>query len=59
MAVAILAGTVAGPGCSLPSPVVVVDTAHSQVGQPEGRKGVHYVVAPAPRISGTNLRTDW
>ena len=36
--------------CGTPAPTIVVDAAHSQVGQPEGKTGVHYVVAPTTRI---------
>jgi hypothetical protein len=36
--------------CGPPAPTIVVDAAHSQASQPEGKKGDHYVVAPAPRI---------
>ena len=36
--------------CGKPAPTIVVDAAHSQVGQPEGKTGVHYVVAPTQRL---------
>ena len=39
-----------GWSCGAPAPVVVVDAAHSQVGQPKGTAGTHYVRAPTSRI---------
>jgi hypothetical protein len=36
--------------CGGPARTIVVDSAHSQVGQPEGKTGLHYVVPPAARI---------
>jgi len=38
-------------GCGGPTPAVVVDVAHSQAGQPQGKPGVHYELAPTTRIS--------
>jgi hypothetical protein len=49
MAAAIVAVTLVS-SCGSPAPVVVVDAAHSQVGQPKGTTGTHYVLAPTSRI---------
>ena len=48
-----------GASCRVPGPVVVVDAAHSQVGQPEGTKGVHYVLAPTTRIALDTRQFDF
>jgi hypothetical protein len=48
---AVLAGVPALPGCARSRvATLVVDHEHSQVGQPEGKEGVKYVLSPVTRV---------
>ena len=54
-----LLGTAGASTCHGSSPVILVDSAHSQIGLPEGKEGVAYILPATARLTLDGRQFDF